>query len=352
MLCSTVTQHSLMRSAALLARRRLYAEIDTLPKQLSVVAKNAYRLRTRRAKTSFLLGECAPTLLAQAPLDMADPRVKSALNGWSLIYAYIVLVDDAIDRDGIDRDMVTVAAGTLLQRGVVRVLEGVDHRHQKSISQGIDRFLTETAIGAALELHRKSARTSSASYSSAGIARKLAVLKLCVRQVSVLSDCDNRRINWRAIERLAAGVQLLDDVTDWREDWSSKGYTHLIALATQRMLRHSCRMQPSFATSDAFLLGALATGSIEGVLSKAVNELNSALQEFNPPLLPTAQQFIKSRVKDIKRADRSLKRQRLMAVDYLGVNSGWDLEAHCRSVRMKRLLERTKTTLHIVAQSS
>ncbi len=352
-LCHIVRQNTKLRAASLRARRELYAEIDTLPQTLAVVAKSAYSARTRRSVTGFLLGECAPTLLAGESLDWTDSRTSSALNGWFLIYAYIVLVDDVIDGDSKDRDLVTIAAGTLLQRGVVRILQSVQERRRASLSKAIDRFLTETASGATAELQQRHLRSDPATFSTANFARKLAVLKLCAAQIAVLADVADNEVNWPAVEKLAAGVQLLDDVTDWREDWTSQGYTYLIALTTQRLLARGMRLEQGKRSAGIFLLSALATGALEDVVEKAASELREALAEYRPPFAPTARAFISSRIAQLVSVRRSLRHHRLVAHRLVGpIWRSRDIDAELKTPRIKKVLTQTQKTLQVVAQSS
>jgi hypothetical protein len=348
MLCTPVAKSNAVKSIALRARQRLYKEFDALPGSLGMVAKDAYSKRTLRSATNVLLGECAPALLAPRPFRHGE-REQAALDGWSLIYAYIVLIDDAIDREGSDKELVTIAAGTLLQRGVLRVLDGVTERRRRWIALSIDRFLTETASGAAKELEDRRLRLPAPSFSRSAYSRKLAALKLCASQVTALADIDEAEIDWVAIEALAAGVQLLDDVTDWREDWAAGHYTYLIGLTTQRMWAKGARLAANQATADAFLLGALVTGTFEHVLVKCGGQMRRAM----PILNPLATEFVRRRLADIGRVEVCLAKYRLDARRCLPLS--WTEEAlvaESATLRARRLVVRTDKTLTIVAQDS
>jgi hypothetical protein len=222
---------------AVMRSRRSYLDaIAGLPAGLREVAVRNYHDRIRRAAPRPLLGEYVPWLVADI-LGISDvPAVQKIATGWLHIYFFTLILDDVIDRaytEFTPQDLIT--GSLLLQRGLCQMLDN-SPRHL-GLSSKIDSAFADTAKAAVEELvfHRRRVKAFTTDDICA-VGQKIALLRICADAVAELHCDGSRRLPWlhAIVENLATGIQLLDDIQDWEEDYRAGNMTLLLTLAAQR----------------------------------------------------------------------------------------------------------------------
>jgi len=261
-------------------REAFITELDSLPPPLDSVAKRSYIERVRQGNGRAVLGEYAPWLIADL-CGLGQSAVSPEfLLAWLDIYSYIVFIDAAIDEASLaDRSFLLIASGLLLERGIARL--GRLSLLGDEMLTAADTYLTETAVAAVKELAEHRSRVQ--DYSDAAIGQlgsKVAALKLCARYV-VLQDPEARLgdLPVSTVDQFCTGIQLLDDITDWEEDWKAGNNTLPLTLTRQRLAaRGTLRALKNTGLSrDELLVGLLVTEALEESLGVAIGHLEDSM---------------------------------------------------------------------------
>lgn len=268
-----------------IVRKAFLTELAQLPEPLNTVATRQFLDRINRAKGRAVLGEYAPWLIADLA-GIADRRaIRELAIPWLSIYTYIVFLDDMIDQQELaDRELLLIASGLLLERALTK-LHNLS-ADTKALLAKVDEYFTQTAIAAVSEL--KKHRLTIQSFSDEEIAvlgHKVASLKLCTfyilsaRGVKTIGEVD-----LKAIDALGTGIQLLDDITDWEEDWRVGNYTYPLSLTIGALYTQGIEraLNPQEFTPDEVLTGMVLTGALERSIDRSIGFLKIALKKGKP----------------------------------------------------------------------
>jgi hypothetical protein len=226
-----------LEAEALSSRQAFLCGLSDLPPVMRATVIRNYDERIARGNGRPLLGEYAPWLLADVlPLRSREviDRVSPA---WMNLYAYTLFVDDVLDiRRKPDAAPLLLASQLLLERGLASLYAVLSPGSWVCLR--IDGYFLEaaTAVLSELQGHRNLVR----DYTEDELKRlgqKVSFLKLCA--ASMLSADGHGEDQYEdcliPIEDLATGMQLLDDVTDWLDDWKSGSYTPLLTRTFRRL---------------------------------------------------------------------------------------------------------------------
>jgi hypothetical protein len=257
--------------------------IARLPQGFREIAVRHFEDRVRRAAPRPLLGEYAPWLAADI-LGITDrPAVQRVVTGWLHLYFFTMLLDDLIDRppdSAAPREMITSAL--LLQRGLSQLLGNSELN--ASTPASVDSAFAETAEAALHELtaHRQRI-TSFTAPEIQNVGQKIALLRVCVDSIAGLAPGKVSRKRWLAgiFEGLANGIQLLDDLTDLKEDYAAGSMTLPLTLAAERDPHGFLVVSDTVRDlTDQHLLILIRCGSLEDTLLAAGRSLRGTLEQL------------------------------------------------------------------------
>lgn len=239
------------------SRRLVLEEFAAMPAPFGDVIREQY---LARASAKNLAGEFAPWLIA----DLLGARIDDSLDdlaaAWLLLHTYVLMVDDLLDDSAVDPKLLQIASGLCLQRSLTRLFKAAPAALQAT--DYIDRFCRQTAEAVTRELQQDR------FFSRAAIAHRMAVLKLW----SVFLLCRMGRSADIAaaetvIDDLACALQLLDDLTDWEEDWRLGRHTKPIAIAIDR--GRASGFVGETPTADDLFAALVITGAYTETLAEA-----------------------------------------------------------------------------------
>jgi hypothetical protein len=279
------TRISVLTPAIRRSRHAFLTQLSATPKIVRQDLTRHYRERIRRAKGKPLLGEYAPWLLADL-LSIQNPVALNAISlPWMHLYAYTLTIDDVLDRPGSNTNApLIVASGLLLQRGLSGLCQALPRSDKVRVQ--LDKYFLESAAAVMTELRLHRGRVQSFSKRDVSeVGKKVSLLKLCA---SCLLIADNRSGEDDAVLApvgfLATGMQLLDDMADWEEDWKQGAFSSLLsdALKGLRKLGIARAEAPESLKRSELLLGLVMTGSLEKSLRKALDCLRQ-IEPCGPP---------------------------------------------------------------------
>jgi len=266
------------------ARTAFFSSLEQTPDRLREVVINNYEARLTRGNGRPMLGEYAPWLLSQVlPLRHHETPDRLAVP-WMHLYAYTLFMDDVLDVDNKrDAAPLLIASGLILQRGIASLYEVMPAGSEVRVR--LDTHFLEAAYAAIKEIeeHKQRVRRFSSDEVSQ-LGEKVSLLKLCATCLLMadgVSSIDGEVMI--PVESLATGMQLLDDVADWEEDWQAANYSHLL---TETI----CRLQDlNLATENEarsfipreILTSMIFTGCLEDCIADGIKCLQQVRASSN-----------------------------------------------------------------------
>jgi len=179
------------------------------------------------------------------------------------------LIDDVLDKPQQDNGVALLGTNLLLQRGLNEILAALPQRKFAKVAINESFLEAASAVLRELTIHRHViVRYSTDELEALG--SKVALLKLCATCMLLADGAEN---DYGAlmvpIHALSTGMQLLDDLTDWEEDWREGNMTPLLTRAVSA--RNCPAEMPS--SRDQVLLLIVSSGSMEWSIQLALEQL-------------------------------------------------------------------------------
>ena len=337
------------------SRQTFLRSLTPFPSLLGRVVERNYQKRIKRARGKPMLGEWAPWLLADL-LDIKDKTViRSIVPSWMNLYAYTLCIDDILDRrNEVESTPLLIASGLLLERGISGFFRELPRNGTVRIQ--LDDYFLEVAGAAMEEMTQHKYKLSKFTRCDVdGIGKKVSFLKLCAAELLAVSGKPIVGDVLIPIENLATGMQLLDDMTDWEEDWKAGSYSHLLTetFINLRKLGIICSNDPQALTRSEVFCGMILTGSLEKCLKQALVYLQRVISnpsshsgkaaQFLDLLIQENTDFLEE-VVTTRKASADLLRQKS--------RSSFTLDELTNRKLVKRKIQDVERKLQIVAQSS
>jgi hypothetical protein len=289
--------HSLSDQARI-TRETFFAGLGSVPMVLRETIEEGLTNRIERAGGRPLLGEYATSLLGDV-IGIEDPRVPTR---WAQpvmnVYVATLMTDDLLDRkDDVDSSLVSASSSLLVQRGITGLFRLLPAEPAADL---IDRYFERAATAAVNELRDRRGRIQSYSpIEVSQLAEKGALLKLAAELMLIADGKTFDHATEALLDNLLVGVQLLDDLTDWREDWIASHSTYLLSLAFEDD-EFQALHRAGQASSDDVFLSLLLTGAIEETLTLARMHLEQVM--VGDPLRPgvAAYQLLDATIKHLR----------------------------------------------------
>lgn len=259
------------------SRREFVDSLGGLPRGIRIVSRDRISKRIQRASGRPLLGEYVPWLVADM-LGVSDKMtIRKISKAWLHIYYAILILDDLIDgHESIDNHSDLITSFLLQQRGLGGLSELAGGHSW--VQDEIDSAFDETAAAAINELSRHRSQITPFRATEIGlVGKKIAVLRACAAVVIRHARGGNSKEAkiWRPVlDSLATVVQLLDDMTDWKEDLAGGSMTYLLTHGyhgRQVLLQHKRRQDRK--DDDAALLVLVETGALDRTLIATIGAL-------------------------------------------------------------------------------
>ena len=338
----------------LLSRKMFLRRVKELPKPFNKVASRHLNERFRHSANGVLLGEYTPWLFADALGVKNNECVLKFVQAWLNIYSYVVFIDDTIDRKNLPyRDLLSIAAGLLLQRGLSQLGKLVPDENRDSLMNAAGLFLKETAAAAGREISERTAWSSYPKHLNVKrLGKKVAVLKLCVTYLELLRGEAGSTVKLVFVDSLGGAMQLLDDVSDWEEDCLTGSYTYPLATTFRKLASKRIIVSPSALSPDALLAAMVITRALEQTVAIANSALSDVLKQLRVKPGSITETFLRGVI--VKNNDFRMTleetRQLLTSKDF-NWSATWFTELS-KNLMARKQLNRLRRSFSIVAQSS
>lgn len=281
------TADSLDGFAALAARileiRSIFMDhLDLLPGPFNKIVKDHYIARVVRAEDRYMLGEYAPFFLADLFQISASLPERISIP-WLTLYEHSLLVDDIVDIT--ERNWPQqLFASQLLFDDVLSLWRERFHKYP-DLWRSFCKYHEEGISAASMELMSgEDLPQASLGLSDIHISmgRKAALVKFCAATFSI----EERgrvltSIEESAIDKLCAGVQLLDDLSDCVEDYKNDRYTYPLNLAFRRLQLSDSVATTYLLNSDQVLFAVMVSGAASHVADLVRHYFEDGLASLN-----------------------------------------------------------------------
>lgn len=175
------------------------------------------------------VGEFLPWIVLDA-LDLPlQTRIQETVVGWLEIYFSSLLLDDVLDRKLCDEELVNmnVVAYLMMQRGAARML--ANSPNPSLLRKKLDEACSASAQAVIAEIQRARWNPREEGYDDLSFLWQKASYCLLVVESLCLFSATNvvpkRNSLVRTLQQLLSGLIILDDITDWQEDFESRRVT-------------------------------------------------------------------------------------------------------------------------------
>jgi hypothetical protein len=244
------------------SRQRVLHGLHMLPPAVRG-ALDASFARRSSSQTGFSLGECAPFLLQPLISGCTSAEVISALDPWLGIYGFTIAIDDAVDSRDSNVIPLMIAASLLLEKALSKAY--ATSSNQTLLSEAIDRCFDDAAAAFALEEEQRSLLKDYSTNHLNHLARKVALLKVSLHLMDRRGSYGKESAVSRAVDRLAAAMQLLDDTSDWSEDCVNGSTTALLSYA-YRWIEGQGIPRENLNPDEVFFAAVVSGGLRQGLL--------------------------------------------------------------------------------------
>ena len=254
------------------AREVFLSDLKKLPEACEIAVCDKYKARLKDRDGAPLLGEFAPWMLSDILAVESPNSAERILSPWMGLYVHTLLLDDIIDTN--DKRVaapVLIASSLIAERSIRRLHEMFPH--DSWVKLKLDESFLEMATAAIDEIqnHRNSLQIYSEK-DIADIGKKFSILNLC--GAMLLGDSREDVLDDSAllpVSLLSSGMQLLDDITDWYDDWQIGNYTPLLTetLDFLNSLTIGSSLPSANFSRCHLLAGMILSGSLENCLLKA-----------------------------------------------------------------------------------
>lgn len=217
--------------------------LDTLPAPFGESIKRHYLERIVRAGDRHMLGEYGPFLLADV-LRVPQKAATSIVIPWLVLYEHTLLVDDIVDVKGSSWAQDVLLSQILFDDFVSLWQERFFEC--PNLWQAFRTYHTEGVSAALKEMEQSLDATPEPRHDVNGdcdehliMGRKAALVKFCAAALSI--EFRGRLLNpieEGGIDKICAGIQLLDDLSDCAEDYKEGRDAFILRIAFDKIRGH------------------------------------------------------------------------------------------------------------------
>lgn len=278
------------RPLVLQARSRFFQLIRGFPSPLDAIAIAHYEQRRAEAAGRLLWCEYAPWIAADLVGLSEEKRGRALIDfapGWLALYAYTLVTDDIIDNSNLEHRRPLVLVSGLLQDLAIRSFQALEagcpasHGLVSSVSKSL--YCMAQAASDELSQHRfRLSRFDEDKIDQLG--SKIAGLNVCIDFAARLNGAEPRVEIFEAARFLAAGLQLLDDITDLEADRIDGNCTFPLTLTLQEMTVGGAGQDQLALLHELSIeelrVALIATGSLERTLALSASMIGRGLDKI------------------------------------------------------------------------
>jgi len=259
-------------------REMFYNFTECLPVELKTCLINHFKERVKRADGTLMLGEYAPFILGNL-FSISIESINKVAFPWFLMYEYSLLLDDLIDKKRKDWQNELLSSQLVLDKSYREFFVSINNRNQ--LFDSLEKYRNQSVKSMLCEKEwSETGYIANLDNSIILQGRKASLVKFCVSYMFNLET--NRVITSKeeeVLDNICAGIQLLDDLTDFHEDFSESRINLLLNTTLKWLNSHYPNIENSKLSNDqlisALILSQSVNTSLEfsGHLLKSINEL-------------------------------------------------------------------------------
>lgn len=251
-----------------------------LKPELAAIVINHFNERLKRADETLMLGEYAPNILGNL-FSISKSTINKVAFPWFLMYEYSLLLDDLLDKERENWQLELLSSQVLLDSSFKEFFLIVNN--QLVVFKSFEKYRNESIDGIVNELKWSKLNSIECVESAVIIqGRKAALVKFCV---SYMINVDKKRNiteeEESILDNICAGIQLLDDLTDFIED-HNEGRINLILSSIYKWIENNYPIyNRKNINNDQLIAGLILSQSLNTTLEfshfllKSVNQLKS-----------------------------------------------------------------------------
>jgi len=260
-------------------RTELFQSEEIRPEELLGILHQHFRERLNRSQNAIMIGEFAPYIFGDL-LGISEANIKKAALPWLFLYEYSLLIDDLIDKNRPKWNLELLTSQVLLDISIRKFLEVVNYN--QDFMNFLSKYRTETYGGILKEFSlSKYKYIQSSSETVVNQGRKSAFVKLLVY---VLIKLEYSRapttIEEEQFDKICSAIQLLDDLTDFYEDYEESRTNLLLANTLNWLKIKGLNSDGIHIKKDTLFIAMLLSSSIQTSLELASNLLESSSQNI------------------------------------------------------------------------
>lgn len=197
-----------------------------LKPELGKILIDHFNERLERANNTLMLGEYAPFILGDL-FSVSKSTINKVAFPWFLMYEYSLLLDDLLDKEREYWQLELLSSQILLDNTFKEFIEVANNKF--NIFTSFNKYRNESVDSLVNEL-KWSNDGFIENIDSAIIiqGRKAALVKFCISYMINIDKTRNiSEVEETTLDNICAGIQLLDDLTDFIED-HNEGRTNVM----------------------------------------------------------------------------------------------------------------------------
>jgi hypothetical protein len=236
--------YSKINNKIIKARKNFSLFIDEMPELIKELANKYTTYRNKTQSTKGYLGELYAFWLSE-PFQLDEEIVQKATLGSITGSLYFVLQDDLIDDPLEFKDSNIYLLSNFLFSEMIHEFQFISDNNKK-FWEYMKNYLYEYSIGCIWQSNRRQLKMKPLSVKSFTkkdlfmLAHRSAPIKICMTSIILAAKREDLKNKLeKAIDYFLIGLQIRDDITDWREDLKRGYITYPISvllLETQRQL--------------------------------------------------------------------------------------------------------------------
>jgi hypothetical protein len=255
-------------------RDQFYVFAKNLNSELSIILINHFNERINRTDETLMLGEYAPFILGDL-FEISNESINKVAFPWFLMYEYSLLLDDLLDKQRENWQLELLSSQILLDASFKKFFLAINN--QIDIYNSFEKYRKESIDAIISELKCSNMKSIKSNVIIQG--RKAALVKFCV---SYMINIDKKRKiseeEESILDNICAGIQLLDDLTDFMEDHIEGRLNILLSFVYNWIENNYQLYNRKNLSNEQLIAGLIVSQSLNTTLEFSHNLLKSVCQ--------------------------------------------------------------------------
>lgn len=247
--------------------------------ELAKTIINHYNERLVRAGSTLMIGEYVPFILGDL-FSISMASIQKVAFPWFLMYQYSLLIDDLLDQTRKNWKLELLSSQVLLDAS----FKEFSNNNNNEIFSLFEKYRNESVNGMICEFnHSKNDAINPTKETVSHLimqGRKAALAKFCVTyMISIDKHREIKKNEERILDNICAGVQLLDDLTDYSEDYYENRINITLSIMYKWFKINHPTLNSKKLNHKQLVAGIIVSKSLENTLDfshsllKSVNDL-------------------------------------------------------------------------------